>query len=180
MPYLYARYLEHRLILKALSIGYSYLALWITINLSDLRYPLVLEFAGIPFFCVTNQTAFKKMQDHMALMNPITIAQFFHITCVDIMDHLVASNRQNGLLEPISHHYGIVKINGRSMLHLHCMLWLSGKLDLADIRSRLLEDKVYASQIIIYLDTIISCCVDDAILQTSILSSNQCISLSTR
>ncbi len=33
---------------------------------------------------------------------------------------------------------------------------------------------------IIYLNTIISCCVDEAILQTSTLSSNQCVSPSVR
>ncbi len=37
VPHSFARSLEHRLILKALSIGHGYLALCITINLSDLR-----------------------------------------------------------------------------------------------------------------------------------------------
>ncbi len=122
MPHSYTRCLEHRFILKALSIGHGYLALWITINLSDLRYPLVLELAGVLLSGATNQTAFKKMQDHVPTMNPIAVAQFFHITCIAIMDHLIASGRQDGLLGPISHHYDVVEINSRGMLHLHCML----------------------------------------------------------
>ncbi len=125
MPHSYARCLEHRLILKALSIGHGYLALWITINPSNLRCSLVLKLLGIPLSGATNQTAFKKMQDHVATMNPVAVAQFFHITCVAIINHLIAPNRQNDLLEPISHHYGVVKTNGCGILHLHYMLWLN-------------------------------------------------------
>ncbi len=58
----------------------------------------------------------------MATMNLIAVAQFFHITCIAIMDHLIASSKQDGLQGPISDHYGVVETNGRGMLHLHCML----------------------------------------------------------
>ena len=66
------------------------------------------------------------------------------------------------------------------MLHLHYILWLNGNLGLADLKIGLLKNEVYASQMIIYLDIIILCCVNEAILQTSILLSNQYISLSAR
>ena len=95
---------------------------------------MVLELAGVPLFGATNQITFKKMQDYVAIMNPIAVAQFFHITCIAIVDHLIASGRQNGLLGPISHHYGIIKINGHGVFHLHYILWLSENLGLADIR----------------------------------------------
>ena len=62
--HLYARCLKYRLILKALSIGHSYLALWITINPLDLKCLLVFELACVPLSSVINQTAFKKIQDH--------------------------------------------------------------------------------------------------------------------
>ena len=88
----------------------------------------------------------------------------------------MASGRQNGLLGPISHHHGILKTNGRGILHLHYMLWLSENLGLADLRTRLFEDENYATRMITYLNTIISCCVDEAILQTPTLLSDQCIS----
>ena len=180
VPHSYARCLEHRLILKTMSISYGFSALWITVNPSDLRCPLVLVLAGVSLPTAIDQTAFRKMQDHTAIMNPVAVAQFFHITCVAIMDHLMASGRQDGLLGPISHHYGVVETNGRGMLHLHCMLWLSGNLGLADLRTRLLEDENYATRMITYLDTIISCCVDEAILQTPTSSSDQCISPTAR
>ena len=180
VPHSYARCLEHRLILKAMSVSYGFSALWITVNPSDLRCPLVLVLAGVSLPTAIDQTAFRKMQDHTAIMNPVAVAQFFHITCVAIMDHLMASGRQDGLLGPISHHYGVVETNGRGMLHLHCMLWLSGNLGLADLRTRLLEDENYATRMITYLDTIISCCVDEAILQTPTSSSDQCISPTAR
>ena len=74
MSYLYAWCLEHKLILKTLSINHGYLALWITINPSDLRCSLVFEFANVSFFGATNQTAFQKMQDHTATINSVAIA----------------------------------------------------------------------------------------------------------
>lgn len=55
-------------------------------------------------------------------MNPVTIAQFFHIIYVPIIDYLMVFGKQDDLLGPIFHHYGIIETNGRSMLYLHCML----------------------------------------------------------
>ncbi len=55
-------------------------------------------------------------------MNLVALVQFFDITCVTILDHLIASGRQDSFLRPISHHYSIVEINGHSMFHLYCML----------------------------------------------------------
>ena len=116
------------------------------------------------------------MQAYTAIMNLVTVTQFFYIICVAMIDHLMASERQDGLLGPISHHYSIVETNGRSILHLYCMLWLSGNLGLADLRTRLLEDENYTTWMITDLDTIISCCVDEAIQQTLILLSDQYLS----
>ena len=88
----------------------------------------------------------------------------------------MASGRQNGLLGPISHHYNLVETNGHSMLYLHYILYLNGNLGLADLKTRLLEDENYATQIITYLNTIISYCINEAILQMPTLLSNQYIS----
>lgn len=57
---------------------------------------------------------------------------------------------------------------------------MSRNLDLADLRTQLLEDKNYTTRIIPYFDTIISCYVDKVILQTLILLSDQYISLFVR
>lgn len=98
---------------------YCFSALWISINPLDLKCPLVLIFAGVSFSIATNQTAFRKMQDYIATINFVAIALFFHINCVAIIDYLLAFERQNCLLGPIFHHYGVVEFNGRSMLYLH-------------------------------------------------------------
>lgn len=67
----------------------------------------------------------------MVTINPVAVAQFFHILCVTIIDHLLASSRQNGYLGAISYHYGIVETNTHSILHLH-----------TDIKTQLLEDEL--------------------------------------
>ena len=65
-----------------------------------------------------------KSHDHniTAIMNTLAIAQFFYITCIAIMDHLMVSGKQESLLRPISHHYGVIETNGYGMLHLHYIL----------------------------------------------------------
>ncbi len=55
-------------------------------------------------------------------MNLVAIAQFFYITYITIMNHLIASSRQDSLLGPIFHHYSIVETNSRGMLHMNYML----------------------------------------------------------
>lgn len=121
--------------LKALSISHDYLALWITINVSDLSYLLILKLVGISFSSVINQITFKKIEDYVSTMNPIIIAQFFYIIYITFIDHLIIFGRQNGLLQSISNLYFIIKTNGRNMLHLYCILWLSENLGLVDIRT---------------------------------------------
>lgn len=135
-----------------------------------MEYLLVPELADISLSGATNQTSFNKIQDHIATMNLIVVAQFFHITCIAIINHFIAFGRLDDLQGPISYHDDVVERNSCNMLHLHSILWLSGNMGL------LLKDEVYAFQMIIYLNTIISYCVDEAILQTSILLSNICIS----
>ena len=100
-----------------------------------MRCPLVLIFAGVSFSTTIDQTTFRIMQDCTAIMNPVVVAQFFYITYIAIMDHLMASERQNSLLGPISHYYGVVETNDRGMLYLYYMLWLSGNLGLADLKT---------------------------------------------
>ena len=92
----------------------------------------------------------------------------------------MATERQNNFLELISHHYVVIKTNNFNMLHLHCMLQLSENLGLADLRTQLLKDENYTIQMITYFDIIISSCVNETILQTPLLSSNQCSSPTAR
>lgn len=80
------------------------------------------------------------------------------------MDYLITSNRQNSLPKPITHHYDDVEINGQDMLYLYYILLLPRKFGLVDIKTQLLKDKVYASQIIIYLNITILYCIYEAIL----------------
>lgn len=116
----------------------------------------------------------------MAIINPTTIAQFFHITDIAIMNYLIAFSRKNDLLRLISHHYAIVEINTYSILHLYYILWLSRNLSLKEIRTWLLKDGVYIFWMMIHLDIMISCYIDETILQVSILLSTLCISLFSR
>lgn len=97
-------------------------------------------------------------------MDPIAIALFFYITYIAIIDYLIASDRYDGHLRSIYHHYSIVKINNCNILYLHYILWINRNFDLADIRTWLYEDEFYAFWMITYLDIIISYYIVNAIL----------------
>lgn len=83
---------------------------------------MILKLAGRPFFNTTNQTAFKKMKDHVITMSLIAVAQLFYITYITIIDHFIACGRQDYVLGPTSHCYGVVEINSCDIIHLYYML----------------------------------------------------------
>lgn len=83
---------------------------------------MILKLVNISFSSIINQIAFKKIQDHIVIINTIVIVQFFHITCIAIMDHLIAFGRQNSYLEPIFHHYSVLETNDYGIFYLYYIL----------------------------------------------------------
>lgn len=52
------------------------------------------------------------------------------------------------------------RTNGRGMLHLHALVWLTSNLAFSSLRERLLQDQSFASRMIHYLETIIVQSID--------------------
>lgn len=89
--------------------------LWITINLPDLQFPLVIHLVGVKLDLENN------MQSTFAyrtiIMNPVIIAKFFHIIYnVVFMSLLAASQLKGGLPGLISNYFAIIETNGHSIL----------------------------------------------------------------
>ena len=93
-------------------------------------------------------------------MNPIAVAQFFETICTGIFEHLLAAgSKDGGLLGPVSTYFGTVETNGRGMLHLHCLIWLSGSFHLSEIRNQLCSDTEYVAKMVEFVDNIIKCSI---------------------
>ena len=60
-----------------------------------------------------------------------------------------------GIFGQVANHFGVVETNGRGMLHLHALVWLTRNLDFDSLRCRLLQDKDFANRMIHYLESII-------------------------
>ncbi len=92
---------------------------WATFNPSVLQCPIVLWLAGINVGCSENITlAFCYIT---TIMNPVTVATFFHEIYREIFDYLLRRKSSNGrFFGPVSKYFGTVKTNGQGMLHLHC------------------------------------------------------------
>jgi hypothetical protein len=131
-------------------------AIWVTINPSDLRNPLVLILAGIQYTGDALPAANAAIRHAAATSNPVAVAQFFNHVCKAIFDGLIQSQTgQIGILGQVANHYGVVETNGRGMLHLHALIWLEGNLEFNTLRDRLLQDGDFAHRVIRYLESII-------------------------
>ncbi len=155
VPHSFAKCYEYRLQMRALMITNGMPVLWITFNPSDLRCPIVLWLAGIRL-PVSDNTA-SAFKTATATINPIAIATFFNQTCTAIFDHLLAAGSIEGeLFGPVSTYFGIVETNGRGMLHLHCLVWLTRMTNLSNFRQRICGNPSYLGRLLHFLDHIIT------------------------
>ena len=156
VPNSFAEKQEMRLLLRGLLVEYGLPAFWLTINPSDLRDPLVVKLAGVTIPQDALRRANAAFRRKTANMNPAAIAVFFDKVCTGVLEALIKpAGGEIGILGEVSTYFGAVETNGRGMLHLHCLVWLAGNLDFFDLRSKMLDDPEFASQMIDYLDSVI-------------------------
>jgi len=161
VPESFSQKLKRRSEIKGLLARLAVIAFWMTINPSDLRNPLVVRLAGIEYSEDAFPTASAAIRHATATSNPVAVAQFFHHTCKAVFNELLGSNTGRiGILGQVANHYGVVETNGRGMLHLHALVWVTGNLEFSTLRDRLLQDKPFASRMIRYLETIIVQSID--------------------
>jgi len=157
VPESFSQKLMMRSQIRGLTVRGAMPAIWLTINPSDLRNPLVLILAGIECFEDALPVASAAIRNAAATSNPVAVAQFFNHVCKAFFDGLIQSGTgQIGILGQIANHYGVVETNGRGMLHLHALVWLAGNLEFSNLRGRLLQDGAFAHRVICYLESIIA------------------------
>jgi hypothetical protein len=117
--------------------------------------------AGIEYSEDTFSTANAVIRHATATSNPVAVAQFFYYTCKGVFNELVGSNTGRiGILGEVANYFGVVETNGRRMLYLHGLIWVTSNLAFATLRDRLLQDKSFASRMIRYLETAIVQSID--------------------
>ena len=123
VPQSFSQKLKLRSQIRGLLVRDGMADIWITINLSDLRNPLVLHLAGVECPQDTHPTANAAIRNATATSNPVAVTQFFHHTCKGFFDGLLHSNTgQIGILGQVSNHFGVVETNSHEMLHLHALI----------------------------------------------------------
>lgn len=107
--------------------------LWISINLANLRYSLVICFASIEHELSSNiQSAF---YCKTTTMNLVAVAKFFYIICnVILISLFVTEQIKKGLLGSILNFFATIRTNGHRMLHFHCLIWLKSISHLATLQ----------------------------------------------
>ncbi|KAI1829024.1 hypothetical protein DTO027I6_10052 [Penicillium roqueforti] len=148
---------------RGLTVREGMLAIWLTLNPSDLQNPLVLILAGIEYDSAVFPAAAAAVRQAVVTSNPVAVAQFFHHTCKGILDGLLRSESGGiGIFGDVSNYFGVVETNGRGMLHLHTLVWVRGNLRFTTMREQVLSDSGFAARMIRYLETIIVQSVDES------------------
>src|SRR6266480_671483 len=156
VPESFSQELMMRSQIKGLIVRDGMPVIWLTINPSDLRNSLVLILAGIEIPGDAMPVANAAIRHAAATSNPVAVAQFFNHICKAIFDGLIQSGTGRiGILGQVANHFGVVETNGRGMLHLHALVWLTGNLEFNTLRNRLLQDGDFAHRVIRYLEAII-------------------------
>src|SRR5271170_2755667 len=156
VPNSFAQKQDMRLHIKGLFVEFGPAAFWLTINPSDLRDPLVAKLAGITLPQDRFERANAVFRRKTANMNPAAIAVFFHKVCTGVLEALISPGEgEMGIFGEVSTYFGVVETNGRGMLHLHCLVWLTGNLDFFNLREKMLNDPGFAHQMIDYLESTI-------------------------
>jgi hypothetical protein len=108
--------------------------------------------AGVEYSGDAFPTATAAIRHAVATSDPIAVALFFHHTCKGVFQGLLGSNTGLvGILGQVQDHFAVVETNGRGMINLHMLVWLTGNLGFRALRDRVLQDKILASQMIRYL-----------------------------
>jgi Helitron helicase-like domain at N-terminus len=162
VPNSFAQKLDMRLHIRALFIEFGPPAFWLTINPSDLRDPLVIKLAGVTLPKNGFEKTTAALRRKTANMNPTAVAVFFHKVCTAVLEALIAPKDDGvmGILGDVSTYFGVVESNGRGMLHMHGFVWLTGNVDFVNLGDKILNDPAFAREMIEYLDSIISECID--------------------
>jgi hypothetical protein len=86
VPGSFSQKMQIRSLARGLTVREGMLAIWLTINPSDLQNPLVLILAGREYDSDAFPAATTAIRQAVATSNPVAVAQFFHYTCKAVLD----------------------------------------------------------------------------------------------
>ncbi len=112
-PHSFSKCVEQNLFIRSFIMSDGMSTIWITLNPLDLCSFVVLILAGVRLKDSGSSTSAEEFRWTTAVMNPLTVAQFFEATCTGIFKRLLAAGSTGrGQLGPVSTYYGTVETNG--------------------------------------------------------------------
>jgi hypothetical protein len=135
---------------------YSTLALFVTLNPSDVNNPLVTVMAGM------NSDEWRGMSFHEQAMflalNPGPAAQFFDYSIKGFGDVILqCGDPDGGLFGHCKAYYGMVEAQGRGTLNCHMLIWLDRNPSPQVLRDRMAADPSFKQDTFTWLESIIKC-----------------------
>lgn len=91
-----------------------------------------------------------------AIINFVAMVNFIKTMCYDIFEYLfIAYFKYWELFDFVSTYFGTIKVNGRGILHLHCLVWLCTIFHRTQLRKQLEADFEYFVCIVKFINCII-------------------------
>jgi hypothetical protein len=135
-------------------------AIWFTLNPADRRSLLIISLA-VAFEILMPRSSADVIR-RTAVGNLVVVAEFFKLTMDAFFTaFLPTGTGECGILGEVSNYAGVIKTNGRGMLHLHGFIWLSGNIDFPVLRQKILSDPEFKGRVIVYPQLIIQASIDE-------------------
>lgn len=125
-----------------------------TFNCSYLQSLIVLRLGDVTISCSESTTS--AFHHSTITIYLVVVAIFFYETSRDIFNHrLRVESINGGSFGLVSAYFGTVKTNGRGILHLHCLIWLTKMFSLFDLPRIIIDENRFKTQLLLFLNQVI-------------------------
>lgn len=92
--------------------------------------------------------------------DPVSVAEYFNLFVEIVVEKIF----KKGLFGKYVAHYGVVETQGRGGLHLHCLLWIDGVPEPAELNRRLREENEFRQRVVQYREFLVCESLDEEIM----------------
>jgi hypothetical protein len=154
--------------IKSMLLNKGASAIYITITPDDLKNPLAFVMSMSDpeqFDFDMPELSDEDFRAAQASLNPVGLAEFFHIITSTILSKLFNSDNGQGIFGPWNGHYGLVETQARGTLHIHLLLWIKNTMRQSDMFSKLKWDEEFRREVLEYINNILR--TDESLSESS-------------
>ncbi|MGI4847168.1 MAG: DUF6570 domain-containing protein [Janthinobacterium lividum] len=139
--------------IQSLTVLYGPPHFFITLNPADIHSPLMLSLAGEKFDLSDLYFDKSSYRSRIVASDPVAQALYFDLIIEAIFSELLGFSRKDetGVLGPTEAFFGVFESQGRGSLHLHCLVWLKGRLNIPFLKAKIMDED-FQKRVLEYLE----------------------------